>query len=45
VSGSPLVTATTAVDGTFTLDNAPSGTAIPLVIQLGRWRREMRRDS
>ncbi|CAN5712133.1 hypothetical protein BH11MYX1_BH11MYX1_39690 [soil metagenome] len=41
VSGSPLVTATTAVDGTFTLANAPCGTSIPLVIQLGRWRRQL----
>jgi len=41
VSGSPLVTATTTVDGTFTLTNAPCGTAIPLVIQLGRWRRQI----
>ena len=41
VSGAPLVTATTAVDGTFTIDNAPCGTAIPLVIQLGRWRRQI----
>ena len=39
VTGSPLVSTTTAVDGTFTLDNAPCGTQIPLVIQLGRWRR------
>jgi len=41
VSGSPLVSATTAVDGTFTIDNAPCGTNIPLVIQLGRWRRQI----
>ena len=40
-SGSPLVIATTGVDGTFTLANAPCGTNIPLVIQLGRWRREI----
>lgn len=41
VSGSPLVYATTAVDGTFTIDNAPCGGPIPLVIQLGRWRRQI----
>ncbi|MEP6859621.1 MAG: hypothetical protein ABJE66_03320 [Deltaproteobacteria bacterium] len=41
VSGAPLVTTTTAVDGTFTIDNAPCGTSIPLVIQLGRWRRQI----
>ena len=41
VSGAPLVNTTTAVDGTFTIDNAPCGTSIPLVIQLGRWRRQI----
>jgi hypothetical protein len=41
VSGSPLVRTTTAVDGSFTLVDAPCGTAIPLVIQLGRWRRQI----
>ncbi len=39
ISEPPLVTVTTAVDGAFTLNDAPCGTAIPLVIQLGRWRR------
>jgi hypothetical protein len=39
VSGSPLVQATTAFNGTFTLTNVPSGNGIPIVIQLGRWRR------
>jgi hypothetical protein len=41
VSGSPLVSVVTGVDGTFTIDNAPCGTNIPLVIQLGRWRRQI----
>jgi hypothetical protein len=41
VSGSPLVETTTAVDGTFTLNNMPVGASIPLVIQLGRWRRQI----
>jgi hypothetical protein len=40
-SGSPLVGATTAVDGTFELTNVPVGTNIPLVIQTGRWRRQL----
>jgi hypothetical protein len=40
-SGSPLVTTTTALDGTFTLTNMPVGTNIPLVIQLGRFRRQL----
>jgi hypothetical protein len=41
VSGAPLISTTSAVDGTFTLTNAPCGTQIPLVIQLGRWRRQI----
>jgi hypothetical protein len=40
-SGSPLVSAVTGVDGKFTLKNVPAGTSIPLVIQLGRWRRQV----
>ncbi len=42
VSGDPLVETQTAADGTFTLDNMPVGADIPLVIQLGRWRRQMK---
>ncbi len=41
VSGSPLVSTATAIDGTFTLTNMPVGTDIPLVIQNGRWRRQI----
>ncbi len=44
LSGSPLVTTTTAVDGTFTLANVPAGTQIPIVIQTGRWRRQVAID-
>jgi hypothetical protein len=46
VSGSPLVETMTAFDGTFTLTNVPvsksasAGDKIPVVIQLGRWRRQ-----
>jgi hypothetical protein len=40
-SGSPLVGTTTAVDGTFTLTNMPAGNNIPLVFQIGRWRRQV----
>jgi hypothetical protein len=41
ISGSPIATATTAADGSFTLQGVPSGTDIPLVVQLGRWRRQV----
>lgn len=40
-SGAPLVSAVSAVDGSFTLSNVPVGQNIPLVIQLGRWRRQV----
>jgi len=39
VSGKPLVVATTNHKGEFTLEDVPIGYDIPLVIQLGRWRR------
>ncbi len=39
VTGSPLVSTTTAFDGTFSLSNVPVGSNIPLIIQLGKWRR------
>jgi hypothetical protein len=46
VTGSPLVTTMTNFDGTFTLFNAPvskstaAGDKIPIVVQLGKWRRQ-----
>jgi hypothetical protein len=40
VSGDPLVESKTAYNGTFTLQNVPVGSSIPVVIQLGRWRRQ-----
>ena len=39
--GSPLVGATTAVDGSFTITDVPVGTNIPLVIVTGKWRRQI----
>ncbi|WP_300616846.1 Ig-like domain-containing protein [Dokdonella sp.] len=45
VTGAPLVTATSAVDGKFTLTNMPVGANIPLVIQAGKWRRQLTIDN
>jgi hypothetical protein len=41
VSGKPLVSTLTKVDGTFELTNMPSGRDVPLVVQVGKWRRQI----
>lgn len=40
-SGTPIASAVTAADGAFTLTNVPTGVNFPLVIQIGRWRRQV----
>lgn len=40
-SGEPIVTALSAADGKFVLENVPAGEDIPIVIQVGRWRRKV----
>ena len=36
-----VVSTVTGVDGSFELADAPVGTQVPLVIQVGKWRREV----
>lgn len=40
-SGDPITSTTTASDGSFTLTNVPNGANIPIVLQLGKWRRHL----
>lgn len=41
LSGKPVVIATTNAKGEFELKGAPAGKNIPLVVQLGKWRRQV----
>jgi hypothetical protein len=44
VSGTPIAWTTTDATGHFTLPDVPSETTFPLVVQLGRWRRQVTVD-
>jgi hypothetical protein len=42
VSGSPIAVAQTGIDGKFTLTDVPVSNDLPLVVQIGRWRRQVK---
>jgi hypothetical protein len=45
VSGDPLVSAITDTSGHFKLTNVPVGPNVPVVIQVGKWRRQITVES
>jgi hypothetical protein len=41
ISGNPIASALTDATGHFKLDNVPVMTNVPLIIQVGKWRRQL----
>ncbi len=41
VSGSPVASALTDATGQFVMQDVPVGTNVPLVLQIGKWRRQI----
>jgi hypothetical protein len=39
-SGSPVAATLSGADGSFTLSGVPAGANVPVVVQVGKWRRE-----
>ncbi len=42
ISGRPIASALSDTSGSFVLDDVPVGTDIPLVVQVGKWRRQIK---
>lgn len=41
VTGQPIATALTNAQGQFTMQDVPVGSNVPMVIQIGKWRRQI----
>jgi len=41
VSGQPIASALTNAQGIFTMQDVPVGTNVPMVLQVGKWRRQI----